>query len=377
MENILEIKKELIELDPAEKYLKKMYELGNTKDLSGQKYCEERLLAREELLQNMDSSYFVRRGMDLERIEELAVNGRERRPEDEGRIDHYSNEQYILGETYNIYILRHMRYAPGSFHDHDFIEIAYLMKGACTHSFLTDGNETKSHMREGSILIIPPGLVHKIEIYDDSVMVNIMVRMATFHKVFLNNFPEGNPIFRFFTDVLYSPKNMNYILIHTDGDESLDDGILHMLTESEREEAFSDQACDLYLKLWFLAILRHQRELEGVAFQDKAGVNTTVFSILIYIETHFETASLSRIVEEYHFTAAYLNRIFKSDTGMTIQKYITNVKLEKAYEMITGTDMSISEVSEKTGYQDDSFFIKQFRKKYGKTPLQLRKEGKT
>ena len=377
MENILEIKEKLIELDPAEKYLKKMYELGETKDLSGQKYCEERILAREELLQNMGSSYFVKQGIHLERIEELAINCREGRPEDERRNDHYSNEQYTLGETYNIYMLRHMGYAPGGFHDHDFIEIAYLMKGSCTHRFLTDGNETKSHMREGSILIIPPGLVHKIEIYDDSVMVNIMVRMATFHKVFLNNFPKGNPIFRFFTDVLYSPKNINYILIHTDGDESLDDGILHMLMESERKEAFSDQACDLYLKLWFLAILRHQRELEGVAFQDKAGVNTTVFSILIYIETHFETASLSRIVEEYHFTAAYLNRIFKADTGMTIQKYITNVKLEKAYEMITGTNMSISDVSEKTGYQDDSFFIKQFREKYGKTPLQLRKEWRT
>lgn len=366
-----------MELDPAEKYLKKMYELGKEESLSGLPYGKEAVLAREEFLLHMDLSYFVKHGMNLERIEELAMSGGEGKSEKEGRIAHYSNEQYTLGETYNIYLLRHMRYAPGDFHDHDFIEIAYLMKGACTHRFLTDGNQTKAHMREGSILIIPPGLVHKIEIYDDSVMVNIMVRMATFHKVFLNHFPEGNPIFRFFTDVLYSAKHMNYIVIHTDGDDSLDDGILHMLMEIECKETFSDQACDLYLKLWFLAILRHQRELEGVVFQEKAGVNTTVFSILIYIETHFETASLSRIVEEYHFTAAYLNRIFKADTGMTIQKYITDVKLGKAYEMIAGTGMSISEVSEKTGYQDDSFFIKQFRKKYGKTPLQLRREKRT
>ena len=98
--------------------------------------------------------------------------------------------------------------------------------------------------------------------------------------------------------------------------------------------------------------------------------------MLLFVETNCETVSLEQMQERYHFSLSYLNRIFKKETGITIKQYILDRRMEKARKMLEQTDLTVTEVAERMGYESSAYFITSFRKYYGITPLQARKEGK-
>lgn len=69
---------------------------------------------------------------------------------------------------------------------------------------------------------------------------------------------------------------------------------------------------------------------------------------------------------------AQLFRRLKSLTGNSAAYYIRTIRLEKAKELLETTDMAVSEVAYKTGFNTPSNFTKVFSEKYGITPSQLR-----
>lgn len=63
---------------------------------------------------------------------------------------------------------------------------------------------------------------------------------------------------------------------------------------------------------------------------------------------------------------------FKKSTGMSLQNYVKKIKLENAYNMLLESDICVSEVSEKVGYLNYSYFSKIFYQKFGIYPSKLR-----
>lgn len=72
---------------------------------------------------------------------------------------------------------------------------------------------------------------------------------------------------------------------------------------------------------------------------------------------------------------SYLSTIFKKETGRTISNYITEVRIEKACGLLKDTNASISEISQKVGYNDLLYFYKVFKKITGKTTMEFRNEN--
>ncbi|MEE3362686.1 MAG: helix-turn-helix domain-containing protein [Anaerovoracaceae bacterium] len=50
-------------------------------------------------------------------------------------------------------------------------------------------------------------------------------------------------------------------------------------------------------------------------------------------------------------------------------------RLEKSTELLTGTDMSVSEIACSCGFSFASYFIKEFREQFGMTPLRFRRQA--
>ena len=55
------------------------------------------------------------------------------------------------------------------------------------------------------------------------------------------------------------------------------------------------------------------------------------------------------------------------------EQYIKNLRMEKARELLTSTNMKISEICERVGYSNLSYFCRSFRNEYGMTPEQYRR----
>ncbi len=89
----------------------------------------------------------------------------------------------------------------------------------------------------------------------------------------------------------------------------------------------------------------------------------------IYIMRHYALSiSVEQIADYLHLDCAYLMRIFKKETGQTINGYITNYRVNMAIDLIKSKRYQIQEISSMVGYQDPKYFSKVFKKITGCTP---------
>ncbi len=95
-----------------------------------------------------------------------------------------------------------------------------------------------------------------------------------------------------------------------------------------------------------------------------------------YIEQNFgdSALSISDISEALCVNQTYLRKMFKSEMNMTLTEYITSYRMQEAKKLITTTDNKLSDVAEKVGYNDVSYFSNVFKKYYGISPRTMSKE---
>lgn len=86
-----------------------------------------------------------------------------------------------------------------------------------------------------------------------------------------------------------------------------------------------------------------------------------------------EDLSLELVGSAVSFSPNYLSNLFKSETGMTIFDYITNLRMELAAKLLISTDKRIQSISREVGYNNIQSFIRYFKKHYNLTPDQYRK----
>ena len=84
--------------------------------------------------------------------------------------------------------------------------------------------------------------------------------------------------------------------------------------------------------------------------------------------------SLNYVAENVNLTPAYVSYIFKKETGQTLVKYITDVKMMKAKVMLEEGTLKIVQIAKACGYENQSYFNKLFKNYYGITPKQLREK---
>lgn len=96
-----------------------------------------------------------------------------------------------------------------------------------------------------------------------------------------------------------------------------------------------------------------------------------------YIRTHLnEDLSLNRLAEFSHFHPAYLSRIFREVTGMTVGDFINRTRQEKAESLLTGSRLSVLEISREMGFATDNYFCRWFRKRTGMSPHHFRERNR-
>lgn len=101
----------------------------------------------------------------------------------------------------------------------------------------------------------------------------------------------------------------------------------------------------------------------------------TINGITRYLQEHLaEEVSLSVLAEEFHLNAQYISQLFKNEIGVNFLAYLTSIRMEKAKKLLLSTALSITEISELSGYSDYRVFTKVFKKTEGTTPSQYRRD---
>lgn len=101
----------------------------------------------------------------------------------------------------------------------------------------------------------------------------------------------------------------------------------------------------------------------------------TVSKITDYIIFHInEELSLHQIADTFHFSAAYVNRILKKETGYTTVQYIKKNRVFLAKTLLHFGDLTIADVAVSVGYSDSNYFCRVFKQLEGISPMQFRRK---
>lgn len=76
-------------------------------------------------------------------------------------------------------------------------------------------------------------------------------------------------------------------------------------------------------------------------------------------------------------TMIHFRRIFKEYTGVPPQQFLLHARLSRAAELLTRTELTVKEIAYQTGWEDEYYFSRQFRKKYFLAPQRYRREAVT
>jgi two-component system response regulator YesN len=90
---------------------------------------------------------------------------------------------------------------------------------------------------------------------------------------------------------------------------------------------------------------------------------------------YMDHLTLKDIADKVYLTPTYLAALFKKETGLTINEYLTQIRIERAKELLRDIGLSIQDVSEAVGYQDSRYFSRLFKNMTGGTPAWYRRHG--
>lgn len=94
-----------------------------------------------------------------------------------------------------------------------------------------------------------------------------------------------------------------------------------------------------------------------------------------FIEGNYQhDIKLHHISERFYFSREYISRKFKQEYNENITDYIVSIRITKAKELLTHSNLSIREISNLVGYQDEKYFSKVFKKYERLTPNDYRKK---
>ncbi|QSF46970.1 helix-turn-helix transcriptional regulator [Paenibacillus tianjinensis] len=93
-----------------------------------------------------------------------------------------------------------------------------------------------------------------------------------------------------------------------------------------------------------------------------------------YLRNHYaEALTNTLLADELHFHYNYLTRCMKRVYGLTPMEYLTDYRLEQAKLLLLKTEIPVSAIAERTGFESTAYFSRRFTRKIGISPLRYRK----
>ena len=99
-----------------------------------------------------------------------------------------------------------------------------------------------------------------------------------------------------------------------------------------------------------------------------------VLKILEMVESGATFASRD-LAAEFHLSPAYLQRLFKHETGICMGEWLSEQRLQRAAYLLSNSYLSIKEITHAVGYEHTSSFIRAFERRFMQAPARYRKQN--
>ncbi|HPE96024.1 MAG TPA: AraC family transcriptional regulator, partial [Bacillota bacterium] len=151
------------------------------------------------------------------------------------------------------------------------------------------------------------------------------------------------------------------------------------LNEIYNHSEFSDIMITTYLIQTLVCVVRcfNKSEFKNrIVTGSDANVGRVVYYIIRYIDNNiFDKLEIKTISKAIGYNYSYISNLFRKTTGITLMKYITNKKMEKAIELLHDGKFTITDIARKLSYSDVQTFNKAFKRTLGVSPSKFDQNG--
>ena len=285
-----------------------------------------------------------------------------------GGEDFVVNEARLFGAGRGISARTHTRYTDFPLHRHNYVEMMIVLSGSITHKI--DGEPFT--LSTGEVLIMNKHVSHSVErsgkddigvniIMSDRFIYGVTSELAgtVFSSLIKENAKEnGSPI---------------YLAFRTGGRKYLENAIENLLFElTVRGEDVGVMSGTVSLLLRYLSLENDELLIHGNVKTDKDDARR--LDVLSYVKSNYRTASLTELSEKLYLTVPYLSKVIKDSFGKSFKELVVDERMERARTSIEETTLPIGDIIRSVGYENESYFHREFKKRYGTTPLAIRKK---
>ena len=170
-------------------------------------------------------------------------------------------------------------------------------------------------------------------------------------------------------------KNLYFNLLQCIFEVTRERGLIETAVENERSYIWQE-IIEIKTLSELAKYIRANAETVFERMVTKDSVNRKTHEIMNYINSNFSNKNLStqKIARNSYLSHTYLCSFFKKSTGKTLNEYITEVRMEKAKEMLKDIRLKQYDIAYGTGFRDTNYFSTLFKKYTGYTPTEFREK---
>ncbi len=266
------------------------------------------------------------------------------------------NIDYVI-QDFRIKTKSYTNYTMNTCHFHDAYEIYYLNQGS-RQCFINNQTYT---INAGSLVIIPPYLLHKT--MDTGIPHSRL--LLSFRPIFLT-LPDTQALIKqFFSEqhVLQLPSPMQHQV------ETLFNTLIQEIT---LQEPFFIMRIQLLLSSLLVDIARYIHNMSTPSTKNSCA-QQRIYHVIDYLKGNYKTKiSLHHLSQIFFISPYYLSRSFKKITGVTVNKYIQQLRIIEGQRLLKETTHHISFIADELGYGTLAAFDKQFKAYTNQTPKEYR-----
>lgn len=287
------------------------------------------------------------------------------------KTDYSQTERFIVdgkkllgSEPFNL--RRHTRFIEFPEHGHDYMEMMYVYAGTVTHWI---GKE-KITLQRGDILFLNKHVRHSISRADAQDLGINFILSDDFLQTLLNGAGSNPVIKRFLEENLTEYGEGAYLYFQTQNNfciRNLMNNLIYAIVNRTKE---------LYggiLTLLFSYLSYYENTLVNASSYTTPEARFQK-AVLSYLETDYRSATLKELAENMGYNEAYLSRRIRLTTGASFRTLLQNKRMDCAAALLASTALTVEQVIHAVGYENQSFFHRNFQLRYGLTPLQYRKQ---
>ena len=276
---------------------------------------------------------------------------------------------HLLRKGEMIALRPHTRFVDFPAHQHNYIEITYMVSGQTRH---TVNNGEKLTLRGGELLLMNQHAVHAISAAGEGdLAVNVIVRPAFFDSV-LGMIGTDNVLGRFLLDSLREQSmGIPYLYFQVAEIEPVQLVLECMVRGLAYEIPNSRKIHQVSMGLLFLHLLNHTEQMRFASGQQQ--MEGIAIAALREIEENYRSANLSALAARLGCSLSYLSRAVKKATGCSYALLLQQKRMEKAAALLQQSSLTVSEVMQAVGYHNSSHFYHLFEDMFHVSPRTYRK----